>query len=109
MGKGGKRIKTMHNKRGWNGGYWDICSEHEIDSSIREWNKQSEIVNREEAKIRFKKNKKGRDKKWIGPAIPMKHLNIMLGLVNAHYKEMLDPNKRKKIWKQRKRRKEPIF
>ena len=105
MFKSGKKIKTHYNT--YHGGYWWICDEEKVSTEIHQWyNTLSNLQKRKKSKMKFKNQ--GKIKKWIGPSIPLKHLNIILGLVNHHYKLMIDPAKRKKIWK-RKRKKEPIF
>ena len=106
MFKSGKKIKTHYNT--YHGGYWWICDEAKVAKEIKDWNnKLSDIQKRKKQKVQAKK--KGKIKKWIGPSIPLKHLNIILGLVNHHYKLMIDPAKRKKIWKKKRGKKEPIF
>ena len=106
MFKSGKKIKTHYNT--YHGGYWWILDEDIVEKERNNWhNKLSDKTKRQKQKLQFKK--KGKVKKWIGPSIKVKHLNIILGLVNHHYKIMIDPAKRKKIWKKKRGKKEPIF
>lgn len=106
-----KKVRTG-NRHTYSGGYWWICTDSEVNREIRDWtHDEKEVTKRKKAKKKAREN--GKDRKWLGPPIRLKHLNVILGLVNHHHRQMADPEKRRKILKRRprggKRINEPIF